>query len=106
MEDVLKRLLEAESRAEALVRKAEAERDAMVKRAEAEARALDEAFAARIPEIRNRYLQKAEEEAAQKLKELERHYEELKVRIRNSAQQHEPEAVKAAIALLLDTDKG
>jgi len=106
MEDVLKLLLEAESRAEALVKEAEAERDALVNQAEAEARATEEAFAAKIPEIRNRYLQKAEEEAAQKLKELKRHYEELKVRVQNSAEQHESEAVKAAVALLLDKGKG
>ena len=102
MDNVLKSLLEAEQKAEALVQEAEVERDATLNQAKAEAHAAEEAFAARIPAIRDQFLQKAEEQAARTLKELDRHYEELNVQVQTTAQQHESEAVEAAVALLLD----
>lgn len=102
MDNVLKSLLEAEQKAEALVQEAEAERDATINQAKAEARAVKEAFVARIPAIRDQLLQKAEEQATRTLKDLERHYEELNVQVQTTAQQHESEAVEAAVALLLD----
>ncbi|MCK9394094.1 MAG: hypothetical protein M0Q44_00690 [Methylobacter sp.] len=103
MDDVLKSLLQAEQRAESLVQEAEVERDATINQTKAEAHAAEEAFAARIPAIRDQFLQKAEEQATRTLKELERHYEEFKVQVQTTAQQHESEAVEAAVALLLDS---
>ena len=105
MDDVLKSLLEAEQKAESLVQEAEAERDAMINKAKEEARTVKDAFVARIPAVRDQFLQKAEEKAAQTLKELERHYEELNLQVQTAAQQHESEAVEAAVALLLDPAK-
>lgn len=106
MDNVLKSLLEAEQKAESLVQEAEVERDATINQAKSEAHAAEEVFAARIPAIRDQFLQKAEEQTALKVKELERHYEDLKVQVQTAAQQHEPEAVEAAVALLLDTTRG
>lgn len=106
MEDLLKRLLKAETRAETLVKEAEAERDAMISQAKADARAAEEAFAARIPALRDRFRQEAEEQAARLLKELERHYEDLEAQVQTAAQQHKTGAVEAAVALLLDPEKG
>lgn len=102
MEDMLKRLLEAEQQAEALVKEADAERERTVHQAEAEARELEENFTQRIPEIRAVFLQKAEEQAAQTLKDLRRHYDELAAQLDAQAEQREPEAVQAAVDLLLD----
>ncbi|WP_077729678.1 hypothetical protein [Methylocaldum sp. 14B] len=56
MEDVLKRLLEAESRAEVLIKEADAERDRLVQEARAEARTMEERFAASLPALRASFL--------------------------------------------------
>lgn len=106
MEDMLKRLLEAESQAEALVQEADAERQAMIRKAQAEAHVAEEQLTGRIPAIRERFRQKAEEQAALRLKELEQHYEELRVQVESTMERHEREAVQAAVALLLDASTG
>ena len=105
MEEVLKRLLEAEQRAEALVKEAMAERDRLVRQARVEARAAEERFAASIPAIRAAFLEKVEEQAAQALAELRRHYDEQRRQLRTLAEEHEQAAVEAAVALLLDPSR-
>jgi vacuolar-type H+-ATPase subunit H len=105
MEDVLKRLLEAESRVEALMKEAEAERDRLVQEARVEARTVEERFAARLPALRASYLEKAEAQAAQALRELERRYEEQHAQIRTLAEQRLQDTVAAAVALVLDPSR-
>lgn len=105
MEDVLKRLLEAESRAEVQVKEAEAERDRLVREARAEARTMEEQFAASLPAFRASFLEKAEAEATQALGELEQRYEEQCTQIRILAEQRLQEAVAAAVAILVDPSR-
>ncbi len=104
MEDELKRLLAAELRAEALVEEANRERERLIHQARDDARAAEQRFEARLPELRNAFLSKAEERASQAVAELTRRYEERRAQLRAMAKEHEREAVGAAIALLIDPD--
>lgn len=104
MEDELKRLLDAELRAETLVEDANRERERMIHQAREDAHAAEQRFEARLPELRNAFLGKAEERAAQAVAELTRRYEERREQLRAMARDHEREAVAAAIALLIDPD--
>jgi V/A-type H+-transporting ATPase subunit G/H len=105
MEDTLKRLLDAELRAQALVDQANKERDRMIQQALEEARSADERFTARIPEIQSSFLGKAEERAGQTIGEMTRRYEERRRNLRAMAEGRGGEAVEAALAILLDPDK-
>lgn len=105
MDDTLKRLLDAELRAEALVNDAQKERERIVQVAIDEARANEERFEARIPELHASFVRKAEERAAQAIGEIERRYREHGDRLRALAREREREAVAAAFALLIDPER-
>lgn len=105
VEDELKRLLDAELRAEALVEQANTEREAVIHKALEDARIAEERFEARIPELRASFLEKAEDRAAQAVAELARRYEERTERLRSLAHDREREAIDAAAALVLDPDR-
>lgn len=102
VDDTLKRLLEAEMRAEKLAQDAEQEQERIIQTAMREARAEDERFTARIPDLHRAHINKAEERAEQTVAELKRRYDERHVQLRNMAEQREQEALEAAFALLLD----
>ncbi len=106
VEDELKRLLDAELRAEALVEQANTEREAIIHKALDDARIAEERFQARIPELRASFLEKAEDRAAQAVAELARRYEERADRMRALAQEREREATDVAVAWVLDPDRG
>lgn len=105
MEDVLKRLLEAEARAETIVADATAKRERIIKQATEEARAAELRFEERIPEIQGSFSGKAEERAQQAVAELKRRYEERQRNLRSLAEQQSKEAVNAALSILLDAEK-
>ena len=100
MEDTLKRLLDAELRAEEVVAGAEAEREHLIDQALADP--AEAQFEARLPELRASFLGKAEARAAQAVHELERRYAERSRQLREMAQQRESEALRAALELVLD----
>ena len=102
MEDILKRLLEAEMRAEKLVREAESEQERAIHAAMNDARAEEERFRARVPELHRSYIHKAAERAEQTIAELRRRYDERLTQLRDMAGQRADEALEAAFALLLD----
>jgi vacuolar-type H+-ATPase subunit H len=102
MDDTLKRLLEAEMRAEKLAQDAEQEQERIIQAAIREARAEDERFTARVPDLHRAHINKAEERAEQTVAELKRRYDERHVQLRNMAEQREQEALEAAFAILLD----
>lgn len=106
VEDELKRLLDAELRAEALVDHADAEREAIIHKALDDARIAEERFQAQIPELRASFLEKAEDRAAQAVAEVTRRYEERADRLRALAREREREAIDAAVAWVLDPDRG
>lgn len=106
VDETLKRLLDAELKAEKLVAKAKAGREEVTRRALEEARQAEARFSARIPEIRDAFLGKTRERAGQTIAELQRRYDERSKDLRELAEQHEKDAVDAALALLLETTEG
>ena len=76
MDDLLKRLLDAELQGEAIVDEASRERERMVQQALGEARAAEASFEAGLGELRRHYLKQSEERAAQAVAELARQYAE------------------------------
>ena len=104
MDETLNRLLAAETEAERLVEAALAEKDRVTNAALAEAHAAEQRFAARVPEIHAAFLDRARDRASQTIAELRRRYDERNKVLRNMAEEHEPEAVSAALAMLLEPD--
>jgi V/A-type H+/Na+-transporting ATPase subunit G/H len=101
MEDTLKRLLDAESRASEITRKAEQEAERIVQAARNEALKQQERFNERLPQIRQSLLEKAATRAEQSVAEMERRYDERVGALRGAAEKHEEEALDAAFDALL-----
>lgn len=102
---MLKRLLEAELRAEQLVEQAKAKREEITRAALADARSAEERFTARIPEMRAAFLDKAQARASQTIRELQRRYDERNRELRRMGEQHEREAIDAALAMIADAER-
>lgn len=104
MEDILKRLLDTESRAEAIVAAAEAERKRIVDAALDEARQAEARFQESAAGRRQPLLAEAEDRAGQLVADLNRKYEARQRALREQAERNEGEAVKAALAALLGVE--
>ncbi|MCB1867897.1 MAG: ATPase [Gammaproteobacteria bacterium] len=104
MDEALKRLLEAEVRAETIARQADEAREHLIQSALMEARAEENRFELRIPELYAAFLEKAEARANQTNSEMKRRYDERHTRLRNMAEAREEEALDAAFSLLIDPD--
>ncbi|MDD3530383.1 MAG: hypothetical protein PHS77_10955 [Gallionellaceae bacterium] len=104
MEDVLKRLLDTETRAEAIIAAAEAERRRIVEAAVAEARVAEERFSDEAARRRQPLMQEAEDRAAQLVADLTRKFEARQRALREQADRNEAEAIRAALDLLLDPE--
>jgi vacuolar-type H+-ATPase subunit H len=102
MDETLKRLLDAEMRAERIAQDAEQERERIIQTAMADARAEDQRFTARVPDLHRGFIDKAEERAEQTIAELKRRYDERHVQLRDLAEQREDEALDVAFTLLID----
>lgn len=102
MEDALKRLLDAEAKAEAIIEGAVRERERIISEALEAARDAEVRFDAGMEDLRAPYLREAEARAEQAVGELTRKYEERQRALRELAARHEEEAVAAALGLLLD----
>lgn len=105
MEEILKRLLDAEAKAEEIVEAANGKREHVISQALENSRAAEARFEARIPEIQTSFSERAEERASQAVAELQRRYEERHRYLRELAETHEQEALEAAIAVILDPAK-
>jgi vacuolar-type H+-ATPase subunit H len=103
MEDTLKRLLDAELRAQALVDQAFHQRDHMLEQAREETRIAEERFKARIPEVQSAFVSKAEKRADQTISELERRHDERRSELEAMAEGRREDAAEAAIAYILDS---
>ena len=101
MGDSLKELLLAETEAEAIVVRGERERDAIIQKSLNDSYELEKQFEARLPEIYQSFLDKANERAVQSIAELELRYGEYNKELRVLAGKHEKEAIENAIALIL-----
>jgi vacuolar-type H+-ATPase subunit H len=102
MDQTLQRLLDAERRAETIVREADEERDRIIQGALQEAHAEEERFEARIPDLHRSFIDKAEQRADQTNNELKKRFDEHHVELRNLAEAREAEALEAAFQLLTD----
>jgi len=106
MEDTLHRLLQAELQAEALVTKALEERERITREALEEARLAEERLEARLPEIRESFMEKARQRVKQAQAEMDLRYQERSHRLRNIAEEAREEAIEAALNILLDPEAG
>ena len=100
MEDILKRLLDAEMRAESQVEEASRQREAVIAQALEEARVAEERFQSRVEALRAPYLAQGADRAEQAIAELKKKYEERSRHLRALAESHEREAIDAAFAVL------
>lgn len=102
MDDHLKRLLEAEAKAQSLIDAANLERQRILDDALGAARDAEARFAAGRSDLRAPFLKEAHSRAEHAVAELSRKYEERQRNLRAMASRHEQEAVDAALTLLLD----
>ncbi|AHE99790.1 hypothetical protein [Thioalkalivibrio paradoxus] len=102
MDDTLQRLLDAETKAEGIAKEAEEAHERSVQEAIDEARERDEAFAARIPDLQQAWIRRAEERAAKTIAEVERRYDERHEQLRDMAEDREDDALAAAFQVLMD----
>jgi len=105
MDDTLKRLLDAELKAEKIAQEAEQAQERIIQTAIRDARTEEERFTGRIPDLHRSFISKAEERAEQTVAELKRRYEERHVQLRETAEQREQDALTAAFALFLDAGR-
>jgi vacuolar-type H+-ATPase subunit H len=105
MDDTLKRLLDAEMRAERLAQQAEEEQEQTIQKAVADARADNDRFTTRIPDLQRSFIAKAEERAEQNIAELRRRYDERHNQLRDQAEQREIEALEAAFQILVSPER-
>ena len=102
MSDPLHRLLEAEARAQAVIDSAQHERQRMIDDALATARNAEARFEADRPALRAPFMSEAQARAEQAVAELSHKAGERQRTLRELAARNEPEAVEAALTLLLD----
>lgn len=102
MDDQLRRLLEVEARAQALIDDASQQRQRMIEEALAAVGEAEARFEAGRAALRAPFLNEAQVRAEQVVADLARKYAERQRTLRELASRHEAEAVDAALALLLD----
>ena len=105
VDETLKRLLDAETKAEQIVARADAERQSIIEQAKRDARALEQQHSERMTEIHASFLAQAEQRAQQTIITLQRHHTEQAKALRASAERHEQQALDEAVALLSGTAK-
>lgn len=105
VDGTLKRLLDAETEAERIVARADEERQAIIEQTKRDVSAAEQQHAENIAKIRASFLAQAEQRAQQTIATMQRRYAEQTLALRVSAEQHEPQALAEAIALLTNRDK-
>lgn len=104
MENVLKRLLDAELQAQNIVEQAKKERDKLVHEARDEVKRAEQRFQARIPEIHASFVDKAEEKAQTHIHELQRRYQERLKILQSIAKERQQDAVDDVLKIILDAE--
>jgi len=102
-DEPLKRLLDAEAKAEQIVARAGAERQAVIEQAKRDAGAAEQQHALRMAEIHATFLAQAEQRAQLTIAELQRRHAEQSLALRASAERHEQQALAEAVSLLTVT---
>ncbi|MCM8854952.1 MAG: ATPase [Candidatus Thiodiazotropha sp.] len=102
MEESLQRLLNAETKAQQIHSKAEEARERMIQEALQETKTKEEHFEARIPELHQGFMDKADSRAEQTIAELKKRFNERHAQLREYAEVREEDALDAAFAVLVD----
>ena len=105
MDGTLKRLLDAEAKAEQIVARANDERQAIIEQAKHDARLAEQLHAERMAELHASFLAEAEQRAQQTITALQQRHDEQARALRISAQRNEQQALAEAVALLTGTDR-
>ncbi|WP_353573158.1 hypothetical protein [Candidatus Albibeggiatoa sp. nov. BB20] len=101
MENTLKRLLNAEAEAEKTVADASAKREHIVEQALKEAHQAEINFRDQLPDLKKVFVEKAHQRAEQSIAELNKRYDERKIKLREMAEQHQYKAVDATVEIVL-----
>ena len=105
VDESLKRLLDAEAKAEQIVARADEERQAIIEQTKLDAGAVEQQHAGRIDEIHASFLAQAEQRAQQAINTLQKRHAEHAAALRTLAERYEKQALDEAVALLTLTDK-
>ncbi len=101
MQDSLNELLQAEQEAERIVAESERQRDQIKQQALKDANSTLQQFNARLPELHQSFIDKANERARQSIAELQLRYDEHNQQLQQLAEQHQQEAFASALSQLL-----
>lgn len=104
MKDILKRLLDAELKAQSFVNEAKQQRDIITREAQQEVERAEERFNARIPEIYLSFENKAQERATQSINELQRRCDERCSELQQEAEMRHDTAVQSVLHKILNSD--
>lgn len=104
-DDTLKRLLEAESKAEEIIASADRQRAALIEQARQAAQAAQTQHAQHLAEIAASFMAQAEQRAEQTIGELKRRHVERSQAMKAAAELARAQALEVALALLIGTDK-
>lgn len=104
MKDILKRLLDAELKAQSLVNEAKQQRDIITNEAQQVVERAEERFNARIPEIYSSFENKAQERAMQTINELQRRCDERCNVLTSEAEARHDTAVNSVLNKILKAD--
>ena len=104
MDDSIYELLKIDQQAEQIVLDGEKEREHIKQKALDDANAAIDQFNNRLPELRQSFLDKANERAEQSIAELKLRYNERNQELRKLAAEHELEALEVALSSLLEDE--
>ncbi len=105
IDEPLKRLLDAEAKAELIIADADTARQSVIEQARQDVREEERQFAERASGIRASFLEQSEQQAQQTIAELKRRHSELSAKLQAVAEQRKKEALDAAVALLTGSGK-
>ena len=105
VDETLKRLLDAEAKAEQIVAHADEERQSIIEQAKREAGAAEQQQAERMADIHADFLAQAEQRAEQTITALQKRHAGQAQALRVSAQRNEQQALAEAVALLTGMDR-
>lgn len=100
VDETLKRLLDAEAKAEAAVVRADEERQSIVEQARRDAGAAEQQHAARMAELHASFLAQAEQRAQRSIADLQQRHAEQAAALRAAARLNERQALDAVVALV------
>jgi vacuolar-type H+-ATPase subunit H len=105
VDETLKRLLDAEAKAEQIVKHADEERQAIIEQAKHDSRLAEQLHAERMTELHASFLAQAEQRAQQTITTLQQRHAERAQALRAAAEHHQQQALDEAVALLTGTGK-